>query len=526
MSPVELGAKQASSSRQARDHAVPVDHQRRGSSESEPMTVTSVSPPQQERSVEPEAKVTGVPSFMATPTTLSQPQMTSESSSATRNDTPASPFLYSPKAPANLGNEAENIAVARFLSACVTGSNFEYLQGLYVVSPGDGPLVVCVRAISLASFARGLQSSELLQRARYLHVQALAKTNHALQSSQDAKSDGTLASVLLLSLFETMFLEAPLSTDSWTAHSKGALALLKLRGPQQLQSRVGQQLWLQASSNIRCNCIRRASSVPDELKELDVWASHCEELRHNPLNRLFPITDALASMKAAISRGELSHPECIEWAMKIDAMAISLSNTLPPGYEARVLPASYFSAPAYGRVVYAHIDQQATKVWNSLRMTRLLMSEVIYSETQSVVDQIGHPSSSAPDGWHQIRESAGTVVKTKAEEICASVPQILTSVSTMPPGSPIAVSVVNSVLWPLSVAGRSSLIPDSVRQYIANSLRLLADKARFPKAAAVAQILEEPHRQLDWYVECHFHPGCSLIFHAPQEANVPAGLIP
>src|SRR6201999_947863 len=92
--------------------------------------------------------------------------------------------------------------------------------------------------------------------------------NAALSSSNTAILDRSLISVLLLGLYEAISFSARQSPGSWTAHTLGAIELIRLRGTKQLRTELGTRLFLQTCNNIRASCIPRGVVVPDEFLEL------------------------------------------------------------------------------------------------------------------------------------------------------------------------------------------------------------------------------------------------------------------
>ena len=130
------------------------------------------------------------------------------------------------------------------------------------------PLLASVSAVGMASFANTIQGPKLLNRARKDYVKALRLTNAALRSPTEVKKDSTLFSVVILSLFEMVAGWNEHSLEAWNEHINGASALITLRGVEQFNTRAGQPLFMQVTSNIMVSCTQRTLPIPEHIVEL------------------------------------------------------------------------------------------------------------------------------------------------------------------------------------------------------------------------------------------------------------------
>jgi hypothetical protein len=115
------------------------------------------------------------------------------------------------------------------------------LQDLDVRSPA---LHSAVAALSVARVGRARGDAALLARARGLYAGALAKLGRALASAVDRLSDETLAACVTLSLYE-LTETPPGAKSAYMQHQRGALILLKMRGPDAIAaSPLGHNIFL------------------------------------------------------------------------------------------------------------------------------------------------------------------------------------------------------------------------------------------------------------------------------------------
>ena len=131
------------------------------------------------------------------------------------------------------------------------GPYLEYLQPLYFAASSNSALSVATSVIGLLALAAHRNQAVAIQRAAL--AQYLSAVHHVQSSMVDpelVKSDATLMSVLLVSLAEVIaqvpiclynhaheqcYPVISMSTSLYRKHLDGAVALLSLRGSEQLQ---------------------------------------------------------------------------------------------------------------------------------------------------------------------------------------------------------------------------------------------------------------------------------------------------
>lgn len=75
------------------------------------------------------------------------------------------------------------------------------------------------------------------------YTKALATTFTALKDPEMTRRDDTLAAILLLGLFENITAKN-LGMLAWSSHIEGAIGLVKTRGPEQLKTKIGLDLFI------------------------------------------------------------------------------------------------------------------------------------------------------------------------------------------------------------------------------------------------------------------------------------------
>lgn len=146
---------------------------------------------------------------------------------------------------------ADHLAACYFISRFVRGRGQRIMRGFlgFVI-----PLAASgcpehfnriFHACSLEAFGTKylLADSEWKFRSRRLYNRALVATAVALHNPRDACGDATLASVVLLALYESLA-GTSLGLYAWNSHINGAIQLLRARGAEQLGTKMGFDLFI------------------------------------------------------------------------------------------------------------------------------------------------------------------------------------------------------------------------------------------------------------------------------------------
>lgn len=167
-----------------------------------------------------------------------------------------------------LNTATDNNAICYFMSSYIVSCPFqEYLPGLYArCNLDEDALSSAVSAASFATFAQRSGHRGYMARGGRSYALALSRTNAALANPTTALLDQTLASVLLLGVFESTVFPGTKSPEEWTTHLLGASKLLQLRRLKQFKSDAGAQLFTHTANNIRASCIQREVDLPAEFQ--------------------------------------------------------------------------------------------------------------------------------------------------------------------------------------------------------------------------------------------------------------------
>lgn len=443
-------------------------------------------------------------------------------------------------------------ATGFFLSSYVLGSHFEYLSTLYNNTTMDHHLFSSIQAVALASFSVQFNSPDTLKEARRQYISALHATNAALRSTHEIQKDSTLLAVLLLSLFETITYTCTSQSngESWTDHIKGATMLIRLRGRQQFASLVSIQIFIQVTNNIIVSCVQREIPVPADIIALRAYATGFLN-DSDPAWRLADISIRLASFRAAVHDGIFNSETLIKSARQLDDDWVSWSNTLPPQWQYETFYTNIDHPLVYERYYHRYTDNRHTQIWNTFRMSRIFLNQVICDEV--AVRMSSSRASHLLPHYATVFQRSTQILLDMCSEICASVPQHMKSLLQSPTRSespplpatrsssvsstsseielrPLPSSTFPSVLsalqcedqpprqcrrqvsvtldvagsyfllWPLVMAGALTISAGPRRLWISKSLRFIGTSMRIAPAMMAADSLEREDKVNDWCV--------------------------
>lgn len=118
----------------------------------------------------------------------------------------------------------------------------EYLIPLMRMDRIPQHLKYAFDACALASLNNRVgTSNDIEKEALEKYTKALSATVAAFKDPEAAAQDATLASVLLLGLFENI---TGRHLQSWSFHIEGAIQLVKTRGPTQLLTEIGLAMFI------------------------------------------------------------------------------------------------------------------------------------------------------------------------------------------------------------------------------------------------------------------------------------------
>ncbi|KAI9742152.1 MAG: hypothetical protein M1818_004052 [Claussenomyces sp. TS43310] len=387
-----------------------------------------------------------------------------------------------------------------------TSSGFKYLSYMYSDQIVGQAMTDAVSSLGLAGLSNSMKDPRIMIRADLRYKAALKSVREELQDLDQAKSDRTMGTVMLLGLYETNTCAAIEDVGSWKKHMFGALSLLSLRHPDSFKSRVGQHLLMQLRTQLVTHCLQARTNVPQRV--LDLSRALPEPSVHAKSGRdiLFIVAD-FCQLRASMSGfRDYSDPgRVIPTLLSLDASLVAWVSALPPDYNFTLETISEPSPAVFCDYYHIYKNNRVAAIWNHYRIVRVLIQELLLDQllyvsqqdqAQYDVDTEILPFSQLPS---QIFTSK-SVLQQLMHDICASVPSSLgyaqpgtngshptTTTSTSTP-SVRAISG-NLLIWPLFSTAYISYASPMMRSWIIGRLQEIAALLGVQQAAQFAQIL-------------------------------------
>jgi hypothetical protein len=376
-----------------------------------------------------------------------------------------------------------DIAIANFISSYIPGSHYDYLPRMYGLAPPESALSLTVQATAMAYLSQELCQVYLMRIARCTYAKALRQTNEALMHPSSASSDSTLVAVLLLGLFGSLIGRYTGTPECWTTHTRGAFAIIKIRGLQQFETPIGQQLFAQVVKIVCINSLQQKSRPPLGLEDLIERA-----LRYKsdfPPYQLMRLTSKVSNLIADVYASTRSASKAVEMLWQLDEEYEQFARSLPLDWRYHKWTSQRPEELIYGNTGHWYPSHRALQLWNSYRMTRIMLNEAVHALADDVSTKINT----------QYRSRVVDNIEEMATEICASMSYFV-SCSELPSNrkeatfvAPTFVSfraLAASLLWPLSAVRGASIASENVRAYSVMGLRYLAVEAHVPQASQIA----------------------------------------
>ncbi|KAK7189869.1 hypothetical protein DPSP01_008419 [Paraphaeosphaeria sporulosa] len=362
-------------------------------------------------------------------------------SSPTRSTVQNAVELLAPGRPLSkqLTSDMENAALHRFYMEYAYTSGtcpFLYLVApLYEEASTPSCLHSAVHAVSMATMARQFKRHEIMTKAERWYGKALKNLAAALNQTEVAKHDGTLLAVALLGLYETViFSGTPGKKELNQIHSQGRLAVLRLRGPEQLGEKVGRNLFTLVYHQQLIGSFFDGGSTMDEYPSwMSQWypetpVARLETLMHEVSVIVSGIRRALAREDAPSLRGLLERGKDME-----DTLATIISDLLgswphPEVVLARLI-GSECAADIPKQLEFDFEDLSDNDMSRYLIITRALVANIfrairiqLLQALNSAVPYLLDAEVGLDDRFAALVQRSSRVMMVLAENICNDLP--------------------------------------------------------------------------------------------------------
>ena len=429
--------------------------------------------------------------------------------------------------PRVLPENAEQHALCHFFTEYVRAprhsesSFLGYLLPVWNEAGSESALSAATSTIALMGLGYAPQRNQLLRRARLRYALAISKLNAAISDPIEARSDETLLSVLLFSLYQKM-IGTPESIITWTQHTDGAVALVKLRGKEILHNPVSLKLFLAVRAQMIINQTSKCEPIQPLSVNTEDWIDLPPSENENAANRMTAMAIQIPNFRS-VAYGLLSGPrnqiaedqvaDLMEDAIFFDSQLASWPSTVPASWHYKPF-ASIEHDPtdpdiAYPGLVHEYHDIWVCSIWNDYRLARIFILAIVLNCAEWLA---------SPLTCTQSREYkyATTNLQRMVDDICASVPfawgyhppidavEGISVLNTKPSKvtSDQASNVLGgySLMWPLFVASNVPCVPEAQRRWLRGRQTHFAKGYDFNQARTMTLlgghlIAEEPEAQ-------------------------------
>ncbi|KAL3425906.1 C6 zinc finger domain-containing protein [Phlyctema vagabunda] len=399
-------------------------------------------------------------------------------------------------------NSAKMYWVARYVLA--DASYFDYMKSFLPRRSHYNHMDAAVYAVGLALFSKEFGVPSMLQEARRKYCSALVLTNRVLQDASLATDNSTLATVLLLGLFERFTREDPKPREGIGKHMDGAIAIAAVRGPTQFSDPIGLRIFQQLAANIVMSCLERDMPIPAKFQALRAQANLCYNQVDSEWRFLDLMMDFIAA-SVAVDKDEV-HAENLDNFQIIDLRLNGLSETVSSQILAATSEATTALSTSWSDCNHRDRLSQLHKNICSARLV-LIEKYIELSESQSPDD----------DGTSidQLQEYSSTLEILRLE-ICRSAQECLLSGrydGTNPQRSlssvdtqrirPFSIELQNQakkLMFPLYIAASTKSCPVATRKWVIDCLSAITNKLELSQAALTKDLIERHEPRNAWSV--------------------------
>lgn len=393
----------------------------------------------------------------------------------------------------------------------------------------DSAFQLAYSAVALAAMGNRFKgdSTDLVELSYMQHSRALVAIHRALRDPAESKHDGTLATVLLLSLFEKITAAKEVGLLAWRTHIEGAMHLVRSRGREMVQNKDSVLLF----NAVRLQIIARTlSSGTSSVMGVNWWLPEsvaADSIGARYQRFALEVSDLRAEvtrLMATLSRNDQGLELMLEMLRKVQDLDLQMANFLhglPAEYQ--VTPLYWENervfgggdgdqvrhAPVYPGRVDAYSDLIVASIWNATRATRIILMSLLIRVAAWIC---------SPADFRSTPEYATAVRTCKANiaDIISSVPFMLSmhhredANQQRPAGAGASAQSGFAcgtdeqskmlgglmVAWPLSTVRTCDYTMDEQREWAIGRLNFIASELGIKYASSLAAVSASPSHSI------------------------------
>lgn len=289
------------------------------------------------------------------------------------------------------------------------------------------------------------------------------------------------------------------------------MALVSMRGKEQLDTDIGLRLFYHLRSQIIIGCLHRRVPIPENVIEWSrlACAQHSEP---TPENKLADILFRFNNWRAAElhSFTDYRRPfRIIEQALEFDNEMAEWLILFQLDYAFTTMPVEKKTDDVFADYYHIYADVFDAMIWQHFRCVRILINEIIVTQVGALYYQNLSPSASdikvntstckdvalPPDfPFANNFYSAHALLTTMTHEICASVPYYLNyhlyGSDWSNPEHPPPAANGNILLWPLFMVGQLQAVSPLMRSWAVGRMKRVSEVLGVKQVGMIGNLIK------------------------------------
>ncbi|CEJ62121.1 hypothetical protein PMG11_10631 [Penicillium brasilianum] len=397
--------------------------------------------------------------------------------------------------PASMDERAISYMFKIFMGTKQSRGVLAFMPNLIGQDPSPA-LQATIKAVGMAGMSRVHSLPKMQYSAAVQYSNALLATNRALQDSKVARSDSTLAAVVLLSTYEMITCQEAANGNNfmsgWSKHVRGATKLLELRGEEQMGSHSGLALFSVVRMQIVFNSIFTRERISLELKALSREAKTYRNTESKSIEDFYNIVCQLADLSIESDKvftnaySSTDSVSIIKAALHLDADLISWALSVDPTWRYKSTETPVFNKTNdhqqyplyYGNRYHVYPNIELASMWTYYYQTRIIVHGIIQATCRQLLE-----ADTAHSCQHTLNQSIA-ISKQMVDDICASVPIYFTSGETGLGGT-------MRLSWPLFVAADCAVTTPEEKNWLLQTLEKIGQITGSQQALTMSDFLKK-----------------------------------
>lgn len=293
------------------------------------------------------------------------------------------------------------------------------------------------------------------------------------------------------------------------------MALISLRGQDQLTTPIGLRLFYQLRSQILIGCLHRRVPVPENVVG---WSRLAQKYHHEPIpeNQLADILFRFNNWRANAMTSFTDYRDPlknVETALNFDAELMEWLIMFQLQYAYTTKSIEKRTDAVFADYYHIYPEIFTAIIWQHFRSTRILVNEIVVTQIASMYYQNKSPSPSTNQPPHVDTRSskdislppgfpfasnfyaAHTLLTTLTHDICASVPYFLNyhihGDDWDNPEHPPPAALGNVLLWPLFMVGQLAATSPLMKTWVIDRMHKISEVMGVKQLGMIGRMLRK-----------------------------------